>query len=187
MRMPYLAFLTALMALIGVSLSPTSVDAQDQMSAEDMREMQRMLNDPAFQQQMREAGEMMEEMMKDPAFRQQMEQHMGGNMQMFQPEFFSGLGNYMQCLTDGMGSDWMATMAQRMQPYMEHVQGLCQRGRQSAAAAFVNDQRNAERLFSPAEMHVLDRCEAQFPDQSMLRAGASDNATGAEVCEAFAN
>ncbi|MBV6633819.1 MAG: hypothetical protein KI792_12410 [Alphaproteobacteria bacterium] len=153
-------------------VSPSAGLAQDTASEQQLQQLQDMINNPEFQSQLRDV----EQLLKEQGLPVPPELQSG---------FLDGMAAYNQCLSNGLGPNWMSSMMQTMRPYMEHVQGLCQQGRQQAAAAFVNDERNAERLFSASELRVLEQCEAQFPDQAMLNTGASEPVTAAEICSDF--
>lgn len=157
---------------VSVLLSVASVKAQEMPSQAEMEQLQQMLqqmqNDPQFQEHM-----------------QQMQRLLGdGGMEdlapLLDPNFLSGVTAYTNCVSDGLGPNWMQSFSQRIQPYMEHAQGLCRAGRFNQAKAFLEDESNLEKVFSSQEIAVMERCEAIFPDQAMLQADPTD--TGQEIC-----
>lgn len=165
---------TALAFGLLLSLSAPSAQAQDMPSQAEMEQLQQM----------------MEQMMNDPAFQEQMQQMLGQEgmeeiAPLLSPDFMQGMNNYNNCLTEGLGQNWIMTMGQRFTPYMEQVERLCQAGRYNQAKNFLEDESNIERYFSSQEITVMERCEAQFPDQSMLEPDPS--MTGEEICQEFSH
>ena len=133
--------------------------------------MEQMVNDPAFQEQMRQMQEMLGE------------QGMGDMAPFLTPDFMQGISQYNNCLADGLGDNWIVTMSERLAPYMEQVESLCRAGRFDQAKNFLEDEDNVKRYFSSQEIAVMEGCEAQFPDQSMLEPDPA--LSGQKICQDF--
>ena len=136
--------------------------------------LEQMQNDPAFQEQMRQMQEIIGQQDEDMT-------------PFLDPGFIGQLGQYQKCISDDLGSDWILSVGQRMTPYIQQIQGLCQAGRFSAAKAYLEDEDNAKQFFSSREWTVMDRCQQQFPEESMLSMQPDPNQTGQEICRDFMN
>lgn len=172
-----------ILALFAVAPALSSVQAQTGLTPEQQELMQQM--------------QKMQEQMQGYQNNEQLQEQMRKMQEMFSQQGMSGydyqgamgmvgaLNKYNNCISSGLGQDWLLSMGARMSPYIEEIQGLCEAGQYSAAKSFVMDERNVKALFDEREMQVMEQCRAQFPDQASLGLDVPKDKSGEELCQDF--
>ena len=139
-----------ILALFAVAPALSSVQAQTGLTPEQQELMQQM--------------QKMQEQMQGYQNNEQLQEQMRKMQEMFSQQGMSGydyqgamgmvgaLNKYNNCISSGLGQDWLLSMGARMSPYIEEIQGLCEAGQYSAAKSFVMDERNVKTLFDEREM-----------------------------------